>query len=99
MDNKGEAVGFSWIIALIFLFILGLGFIVFNQTLTVHIEPTSDGLIDNSPYLNASEKNDIKDNNDKYMAFWNTLPYILTFILVIFTIVAAYRKGGGGMYG
>lgn len=99
MDNKGQASGFAWIIALLFLFILGLGFIVMNQTLEIHVLPTANDLINDSPYLNSTEKEDVKDDNDKYMAYWKTMPYIITFILVLFVIVTAYRKGSGRYYG
>jgi membrane protease YdiL (CAAX protease family) len=93
MDKKGESVGFSWIIGIIFLFILGISFVIFNQVLTVHVEPLSESLINNSPYLNSTEIDDVKVQNDKFMAFWNSLPFIIVFIIVIYIIVTGFRRG------
>jgi len=93
MDKKGQSTGFAFIIAIIFLFALGLGYVVFNQVMTVHIEPVSDSLINSSPYLNASEISDLQGNNDKYMVFWNSMPFIIVFLIVIYLISTGFRKG------
>jgi len=93
MDKHGQSVGFAWIIGLIFLLLLGIGYVVYNQVLTVHIEPVSDSLIESSPYLNASQISDIQGENDKYMAFWYSMPFIMVFIIVIYVLVSGFRKG------
>ncbi|MFW6377431.1 MAG: hypothetical protein ACOCZ5_02175 [bacterium] len=93
MDKKGQSTGFAWIIALIFLFILGIGYVVFNQVMVVHIEPMSDSLINSSPYLNATEVNELESKNDKYMAFWHSMPFIIVILIVIYLITTGFRKG------
>ena len=94
MNKKGYSAGFSWVIGLILLFALGVGYVILNQVMTVHINPVADGIIDGSPYLNATEVAEIKGENAKYTAFWNSFPYIAVFLIVIFIVSAAVRKGG-----
>ena len=93
MDKKGQSAGFAWIIGLIFLFALGLGFVVFNQVMTTHIEPMSNDLIAASPYLNSTEVAELEANNTKYMAFWHSIPFIVVFLIAIYFIVTSFRKG------
>lgn len=93
MDNKGQSTGFALIIGLIMLFLLGIGFVVFDQVLEVHITPVSENLLNNSPYLNDTEVNDIKADNDKYMSFWASMPFILVFLVIIYMVVTSFRKG------
>lgn len=93
MHKNGQSVGFAWIIGLVFLLLLGLGYIVFNQVLTVEIQSISETLINSSPYLNATEMTNIQEQNDKYMAFWHSLPFIIVFLIVIYVLIAGFRKG------
>jgi hypothetical protein len=93
MINKKGAIGFSWIIVIIFLFLLGLAYIVYNQVLTVHISPVAGDLIDDSPYINASQKLEMKEHNAKYMSFWNSMPFILVFLMIIYLITRGFTKG------
>jgi len=99
MDKKAQTTGFAFIIGIIFLFALGLGYVVFNQVMTVHIEPVSDGLINNSPYLNSTQVSELQGQNDKYMAFWNSMPFIILFLIVLYLIVNGFRKGDENKYG
>jgi hypothetical protein len=93
MDKKGQSSGFAWIIGLIFLFALGLGFVIFNQVMTTHIEPMSNDLITASPYLNSTEVAELEASNAKYMAFWHSLPFIIVFLIAIYFIATSFRKG------
>lgn len=95
MNNKGQ-IGFGWILALFLLFVLGLIFIVTNQVLVNHVLPESDKLIENSNYLNESEINATKDKNDKFMDYWNTLPYIIVSLIAVFLVIMGIRGMFGG---
>ena len=93
MNKKGEGLGIVWVIVILFLFLSGLAYVILNQVLTVNIQTSSDDLIDNSPYLNATEKADVKLENDKYMSFWHSMPFILVFLFILYLIVSGIRKG------
>lgn len=93
MNKKGQSPGIAWIIGLLLLFALAIGFIVFNQVLTVHIYPQAELLINSSPYLNSTQVTETIGENDKYMAYWNTMPFIFVFLIVVFVIMAAIRRG------
>lgn len=93
MDKKGQGVGFTWILTILFLFLLGVAYVLFNQVLTVEVLPLSNDLIASSPYLNTTEVEDIQNENNKYMAFWHSMPFIIVFLLVIYAIVTGFRKG------
>jgi len=93
MHKKGQSTGFSWIVGIIFLFLLGLGYVVFNQVMTIHITDISSDLINNSPFVNETTYNELSSKNDKYMSFWHSLPFIIVFIMVIYLIVTSFRKG------
>jgi len=67
MYKKGYGPGFTWIIALILLVVLGIGYVVLNQVMVNHIVPAADTIINSSVYLNASEKADISADNNKYI--------------------------------
>lgn len=95
MNNKGQ-IGFGWILALFLLFVLGLIFIVTNQVLVNHVLPESDKIIENSNYLNESEINATKDKNDKFMDYWNTLPYIIVSLIAVFLVIMGIRGMFGG---
>lgn len=96
--KKGYSTGFTWIFGLVSLFGLGLLYIVFSQVFTAHLVPTVKGLTDNSTYIgqNIPEETSIiiHGNIDKYMDFFNTLPFLLFGIVIIYMLLAAWRKEG-----
>ena len=92
MNKKAQSAGWAWILGLMMLFVLGIGFIITNQVLTNHILPISDNLISDSPYLNITEKTTISERNDKYMAYWGVVPIIFVFIIVIFILISAFTS-------
>lgn len=85
---------FSWIFGLLTLFGLGVLFIVFSQVFTVHLIPEISAQIDNSTTIDAATKTETKAGIDKYMDFFNTMPYILFFVVVTYMVVAAIRREG-----
>lgn len=93
MDKKGQSTGFSLILGIIFLFLIGLGYVVFNQVMTNEISPVSNNLINNSPYVNDTMYDELTDKNDKYLAFWHTMPFIVVVLIAIFLITTSFRKG------
>ena len=98
MYKKGYSAGFTWIIGLILLLILGIGYVVFNQVMVVHIEPVADSIINSSTYLNATEKADLQAENTHYMAFWQSVPFIFVFLIIIWVISAGMRRGDNERY-
>ena len=88
MNNKGQGAGIAWIMGLLLVFALGLVYVITNQVLTIHIQPLSDGMIEDSPHLNATQITEIKGNNDKYMAFWNFLPIFFVILIMVSIIVS-----------
>lgn len=94
MDEDSSTPGLAWVVGIILLFILGLGYIVLNQVMVNHVSPLGEEMINNSPYLDETEKAELQSGNDKYIDYWSTLPYIFTFLIVIFLVIAGVRHGG-----
>lgn len=95
MDKRAQSTGFSLILGIIFLFLIGLGYVVFNQVMTNEISPISNELINNSPYVNETQYEELTGKNDKYLAFWHTMPFIIVILIAIFLITTSFRKGDG----
>jgi len=94
-SKRAYSTGMAWIYGLVSLFGLGIMYIVFNQVFYAHLVPVvktmvnnsySDGTIDNTTVL------EVNAGIDKYLDFFNLLPYILFFVIVIYMIVSAIRK-------
>lgn len=85
---------FSWIFGLVTLFGIGVLFIVFSQVFTAHLVPEIKAQIDNSTTIDLATKTEANSGIDKYMDFFNTMPFILFFVVVVFMFVAAIRKEG-----
>lgn len=96
MNKKGYSTGFTWVFGLVTLFGLGLLYIVFTQVYEGHLVPTIKDLTDNTTVIGESIPADTTDKIhsgiDKYMDFFHTLPFILFFVVVIYMIIAAFRK-------
>jgi len=95
MNRKGYSIGFTWVFALVTLFGLGIMYIVFNQVFTAYLVPTIKDMVNGTTtviVLDPSTINQINAGIDKYMIFFNTLPFILFFVVVIYMIVSAVRK-------
>ena len=101
MSKKGLSTGFAWIYALISLFGIGLIYIIFNQVLTANLVPIikdqvnqsyMNGLQGISPGIDEATKIEVNAGIDRYMKFFNALPFILFFVVIIYMIVSALRK-------
>jgi len=84
----------GWVFGLVSLFAIGVIFIVFSQVFTAHLVPTIQGQISNSTTIDAVTKAEVNAGIDKYMDFFNTFPFILFIIVMIFMLVVAIRKEG-----
>lgn len=93
---KGSySTGFSWIFGLVSIFGLGLLYIVFSQVFTANLVPTVKDMVNSStisPNIDNATRAEINAGIDKYMDFFNAMPYILFFVVIIYMIVAAVRK-------
>lgn len=93
-NKKGYSTGFTWVFGLITIFGLGLLYIVFNQVFTAHLVPTIKEQVNQTGVneISLETQNEINEGIDKYMAFFHAMPFILFFVVVIYMIVAAFRK-------
>jgi hypothetical protein len=94
MSKKGYSTGFSWVFALVSLFGIGVMYIVFNQVFVANLVPTIKNMANNSAISNIDQAtvSDIYGNIDKYMTFFQTMPFILFFVIVVYMIIAAIRS-------
>lgn len=102
MNKKAYSTGFTWIFALVSIFGLGILYITFSQVFTAHIVPTVKGLTDNESYMGQNipveTSQEIHANIDRFMDFFNTMPYILFGVIIIYMLLAAWRKEQHGQY-
>lgn len=94
MNKKGYSTGFTWIFGLVTLFGLGILYIVFNQVFTAYLVPIIKTNVNSTATIDASTKAEIDTGIDKYMTYFNLMPFILFFVVIIYMIVAAIRKEG-----
>lgn len=102
MNRKGYSTGFTWVFGLVTLFGLGILYITFTQVFDAHLVPTIKDLTDNSTAMGAqlptATSEQIHASIDKYMDFFHTLPIVLFFIVVIYMLIAAWRKESESQY-
>lgn len=102
MNRKGYSTGFTWVFGLVTLFGLGILYITFTQVFDAHLVPTIKDLTDNTTVIGENipieTSQQIHESIDKYMDFFHTLPFILFFIVVIYMLIAAWRKEQEGQY-
>lgn len=86
--NKKGAMAFDWVYALVFLFGLGVIYIVFNQVLTNDVLPFANGLVPDD----FAGKGDIVNDNNTWMTYWNAMPFVLLIIVLLFLFVKSLIK-------
>ena len=91
MNKNGYSIGFTWIFALVSMFGLGLLYIVFSQVYSGYLVPTIKNIVLTS-IIDVPTQNVIIGNIDKYMVFFNAVPFILFFCIIIYMIVVSVRK-------
>lgn len=108
MNTKGLSTGFAWIYGLISLFGIGLLYIIFNQVFTANLVPIiklqvnqsyANGLAGITPGIDLATALEINAGIDRYMMFFNALPFILFFIVIIYMLVQSIRKEQESQYG
>lgn len=101
-SNKAYSTGFTWVFGLVMLFGLGILYITFNQVFTAHLVPTVKSLTDNTTQMGANipqeTSEEIHANIDKYMDFFHLMPIIIFFMVIIYMLIAAFRKEREGVY-
>ena len=97
-NKKGYSVGFTWVFGLVMLFGLGILYIVFAQVFDAHLVPIIKDLTDNTTTIGAeidtATSTLIHTNIDKYMDYFHSLPFILFIMVVVYMLIAAWRKEG-----
>ena len=68
-------------------------YIVFSQVFNVHLVPIIKDQINNS-YFDVDNATIAATNAgiDKYIAYFNILPFLLFFLVIFYMIIAAVRK-------
>jgi len=100
-NKKGQSAGYAWIYGLVSLFGLGIMYIVFSQVFTANLVPTIIGLANQSYTsggIDLATYHEIEGGINRYMSYFNVLPFILFFSIVIFMFVASIRKESDSRY-
>ena len=95
MNKKSQSTGFAWVYGLIMLFGLGVMFITFSQVFYGNLIPIIKDQANSSAIYaldDGATTAQINSGIDKYMDFFNALPFIIFFIIVIYMLVAAIRR-------
>ena len=99
MNKKGQSTGWTFIFTLVTLFGIGVIFIVFSEVFSAYLVPTIKNQVNsteaNIPYATQVEVN---SNIDKYMQFFNILPFILFGAAVVYLFISVLRKEGDSVY-
>lgn len=101
MNKKSQSTGFAWVYGLIMLFGLGVMYVVFSQVFYGNLIPIIKTQANSTAIYNIDDGatvNQIYRGIDKYMDFFNALPFIIFFIVVIYMVVAAVRKERESQY-
>jgi len=94
-NKKAYSTGFAWIFGLVTLFGLGVLYIVFSQVFVGHLVPTIKNMVNGTTAnlnIDVATQTEINAGIDKYMVFFNFMPFILFFVVVLYMIIAAVRK-------
>jgi type II secretory pathway component PulF len=97
MNKKGYSTGMTWIFGLVSIFGIGVLYIVFNQVFLAHLVPTMKNIVEEST-IETATKTEIYYNYDKFMAYFQMLPFILFFVIVVYMVIASFRKESEGEF-
>lgn len=94
MSKKGFSTGYAWVYGLLMMFGIGVLYIVFSQVFSAHLVPVIKNMANSTVGVTIDNATQATINNgiDRYMAYFNSLPFILFFMIIIYMIVAAVRK-------
>jgi len=97
-DKRAQSAAFSWFYGLVVLFGIGILFIIFQEVFLAHLVPLIKTQVNATPNLDIQTMATVNDNIDKYLFFFNLMPIVLFFVVVLFMIVAAIRKESESRY-
>jgi hypothetical protein len=88
-NNKKGSLAFVFLYSISFLIGLGLLYIIFNQTIVVHLNPVLDSQIaDDSP-----EREHILALNVEFLSYWRIVPIFLLFTVLLYMFVNGISQG------
>ena len=98
MNKKGQT-AWTFIYGLILIFILGLMFVIFANVVTTQIVPLTNTMISQqsniSEYFNDTQTNELRAENDKVVAWFLAVPFVIFFAVIILIVAAAIRARSG----
>ena len=97
MGRKAYSVGFSFVFALVSLFGIGIMYIVFSQVFKAHLVPIVKDMT-NVSTVDPATVAVVFAGIDKYMFFFDAIPFVLFFVIVLYMIVVAIRKEREDVY-
>lgn len=89
--------GFTWIFGLVTIFGLGVLYIIYSQVFDVYLVPQIQTMVNGST-MDAATIAQVNAGINKYMNFFHLMPFVLIFVVIIYMVVAAFRKEGVDQY-
>ena len=89
---EDRSTGFGWIYGLVSIFGLGVLYVVFSQVFNAHLVPIIVDNINGSAIIDAATKLQTIAGIEKYMAYFNIMPFVLIVVIIIWMFVLAIRK-------
>lgn len=89
--------GYAWIYGLVMLFGIGILYVIFNQVFLAHLLPVLTQTATDT-ITDVALRQEVLANQNKFMTYWNFLPYVLFAVIVIYMIVRAFQKEGQSEY-
>lgn len=87
--------GYAWIFGIVSLFAIGLLYMIFLQVYQAHFIPVIENQL-NTTYATGTMTHDsytsVLDGINGYMTAFKIVPFVLFLCIVVFMIVAAWRK-------
>ena len=80
----------SWIYGIVSFFNIGIAYLIFNPIINVYLVPILKNHIEHSN-IDASTQALILSRYVQYSSFFNLLPFILLFGIVVFMIIVSIR--------
>lgn len=96
-NKHGMSVGYAWIFGLTMLFGLGILYVIFSTVFTANILPIMQGQLLNSYEMsNGAMTNEtvttVLRGYDNILAMEKIVPFVLFLCVIVFMIVAAWRR-------
>ena len=91
MNKKGFSPSISWVYGLVSMFGIGVLYIIFSQVFHGYLVPAIKNQVEVGSIANTTQLT-IFANIDKYMTFFDFMPYVLFGVIVVYMLVVAFRK-------